>query len=239
MRFYDIHTHRREVHSDIISVVSVDLGDEAVRNSQSLLPDRGLQDGIPCDFDSYSEIREGNAFFSVGVHPWHVASIRMEVVQSLALNPCVIAIGETGLDKATAKTLQDFSLQHALFLEHIQLSEKIRKPLIIHCVRAWNELLHIRKTVKPSMPWIIHGFRGKAATASQLLEAGLFLSFGAFYHPEALKIAWEKKRLLAETDDKNISIKEIYCQIADDLHIPLETLAEEIETIFKTSLLSH
>ena len=215
MVYYDIHTHRVERSPDVISVTSADLRDESVRHALSMSQDK---------------------YYSMGVHPWYFDMNLMEKVEEYALKPRVIAIGETGLDKTTAKTSSEFSLQRELFLKHIQLSEKTQKPLIIHCVRAWSELLHIRKTVKPSMPWIVHGFRGKPSIASQLLEAGLFLSFGAYYHPEALKLAWEKQRLLAETDDKSVDIKEIYQQIASDLFISIESLAQVIEQTFLTSL---
>ena len=215
MVYYDIHTHRAERSPDVISVTSADLRDESVQNALSIITD---------------------AYYSVGVHPWNVDLEGMELVQEYSLKPNVVAIGETGLDKTTAKTSSEFSLQRELFWKHVQLSEKIKKPLIIHCVKAWSDLLHIRKMVKPSIPWIVHGFRGKPSIASQLLDAGLYLSFGAYYHPEALKLAWEQKRLLAETDDQSVDIKEIYQQIASDLFISIESLAQAIEHIFLTTL---
>lgn len=146
----------------------------------------------------------------------------------------VAAIGETGLDKITAKDENNFELQQELFLMHARLAEETGKLLIVHCVKAWDELLHVHKSIKPLVPWIIHGFRGNGILAEQLLNAGLYLSFGTSYNPEALKTAWEKRRLLVETDNKNIDIRNVYKLIANDLNISKEELSEAIETFFIT-----
>lgn len=177
------------------------------------------------------------AYYSVGVHPWHPDKNLMPKVRKYAALPSVVAIGETGLDKITADTPEGFMLQQELFLEHIHLSETIGKPLIIHCVKAWDELLHIRKITQPSAPWIIHGFRGKEALAVQLLNTGLYLSFGSFYNRYALKTAWNRHRLLIETDDKQTNIRDIYQQIADELQITIHDLSCETGVFFKTQLL--
>jgi TatD DNase family protein len=65
------------------------------------------------------------------------------------------ALGECGLDKITAS---DFELQKVVFKKQIQLSEKHQKPLIIHCVKAHQELIEIKKELKPKQVWIFHGF---------------------------------------------------------------------------------
>lgn len=161
----------------------------------------------------------------------------MEKVIRYATQPAVVAIGETGLDKITAGSPETFKRQQELFTQHIRLSEETGKPLIIHCVKAWDELLHIRKATHPAVPWIIHGFRGKELLATQLLDAGLYLSFGSFYNPEALKAAWKRHHLLIETDDKQTNIREVYQQIASELKITVDLLSDEIGTIFKTKLL--
>lgn len=52
------------------------------------------------------------------------------------------------------------------------------KPLVIHLVKAVDELLKVKRDLRPSNPWIIHGFRGKAALAEEYLKHGFYLSFG-------------------------------------------------------------
>ena len=212
MTYYDIHTHRPSLHPEDLAIVSVDIRKPFVLNNQ---------------------------FYSVGVHPWYIDCFDREAIDDLfakvcrlALHPRVKAIGETGLDKNTAKPASDFLLQRELLISHARLSEKVKKPLIIHCVKAWNDLLSIRQSIKPAIPWIIHGFRGKVALAIRLLDVGLYLSFGLHYNIDSLKIAWSKRRLLLETDDKNITICEVYQQVANDLDISEQELAKEIEELW-------
>ena len=210
MIYYDIHTHQPKVHEEDIAVISLDLR----------YPDMWPE--LLYVSDSIYE------YYSVGIHPWYPDQSLMTKVHELAPLPFVVAIGETGLDK----TKDDFKLQQDIFTEHIILSEKVKKPLIIHCVRALNELLHIRKATNPSMPWIIHGFRGKAALAEQLMDAGLYLSFSATHNKDSLKAAWKQHRLLAETDDINTDIRHVYTQIANNLDITQKELSNEIERFF-------
>lgn len=216
MRYYDIHTHQPAAHADDIAILSINLRD----------PQNPLV-----------KVTDFPKHYSIGIHPWHPDKRMMEKVIRYATQPAVVAIGETGLDKITAGSPETFKRQQELFTQHIRLSEETGKPLIIHCVKAWDELLHIRKATHPAVPWIIHGFRGKELLATQLLDAGLYLSFGSFYNPEALKAAWKRHHLLIETDDKQTNIREVYQQIASELKITVDLLSDEIGTIFKTKLL--
>ena len=227
---YDIHTHQQPLHAGDISVISLDLHDQADLSRISSVAE------YLSIIQSQGRIHANNQdqYYSVGIHPWNPDKSLMAKVRMYAALPFVIAIGETGLDKISAKTQDEFILQHELFTKHIRLSEETGKPLIIHCVKAWNEILHLHKTTKPLMPWIIHGFRGKKMLADQLLSAGLYLSFGALHNKDAVRSAWEKRRLLAETDDTKTDIHEIYSRIAQNLNIPPEELSEEIEIIFNT-----
>ena len=78
-------------------------------------------------------------------------------------------------------------LQKEVFLAQANLAEETHKPLIIHCVKAWADLIACKKAVKPEMPWIIHGFRGNGELASQLVRLGFYLSFGDRFNPSALR----------------------------------------------------
>ena len=221
MIFFDLHSHRPSQQSEDVTIISVDLCDQS-----SLL-----------SVDIAKNIHPG--YYSAGIHPWYIDKTFIHEVRKLALLPSVVAIGETGLDKITAAGTDTFKLQQELFMEHIALSEKVKKPLIIHCVKAWDELLHICKSAKPTMPWIIHGFRGKAALAGQLMDAGLYLSFGANHNTDSLKAAWKQHRLLAETDDTNTDIRYVYKQIANNLDITVKELSDSIEKIFKSEFFDN
>jgi len=145
----------------------------------------------------------GDYLLSVGIHPWDTVGIIGNLHASLAeaaTDPRVIAIGETGLDSLRGASLAE---QQDIFTEHICLSERLQKPLIIHSVHTIHIILHLHRKIRHKMPWAIHGFRGKAEVMAQLHAAGIYTSLGSV-HP-----AWLKEQLpdnimpdliLAETD---------------------------------------
>ena len=228
MVYYDIHTHQSAVIENDIAIISVDL------RNMDMLPASLLTHSIISKKSTTRNNKTNSRveYYSVGIHPWYPDKSLMTKVCEYAKLDFVVAIGETGLDKITANSTDGFKLQQELFIEHIILSEKIKKPLIIHCIKAWGELLHIHKSTKPEMPWVVHGFRGKEILACQLLNAGMYLSFDSFHKADSLKAAWEKRRLLAETDNSNTDIHNVYKHISDTLDIPVEALSNEIEAFF-------
>jgi Mg-dependent DNase len=196
--FFDLHTHRIPIDQDVTAIVSVDA-------SNPVMP-------------AYT-------YLSVGVHPRDADIPGIFFSEAMAMYPGVVAIGETGLDKMAAASLAQ---QKELFTTHIVLAEKTHKPLIIHCVKAWQELIHLRKQYTSDIPWIIHGFRGNGRLARQLLQFGFYFSFGPYFQLDALRIAWTTHRLYAETDDSGISIIEVYRRITSQLSISCEALSHEI-----------
>ena len=148
----------------------------------------------------------------------------MDGLRGLASGPEVVAIGEAGLDTLAESPMD---LQKEVFLVQANLAEETHKPLIIHCVKAWADLIACKKAVKPEMPWIIHGFRGNGELASQLVRLGFYLSFGDRFNPSALRAAWPDF-LFLETDDKSIDIRGVYQNVAEALDIPEEKLRIQI-----------
>lgn len=174
----------------------------------------------------FSSDEEG--LFSVGFHPWQADEFSDELLQKLkkwAEDKRFVMVGECGLDK-NGKTSLETQIQ--VFEKQIILSEKIQKPMIIHCVGYFNELFALKKQVNPSQKWIIHGFRGKPELATQALKAGFELSFGEHFNPESIGLTPIDK-LFVETDESNSSVAEIYRQIALIKKItPEELIAGEL-----------
>ena len=164
-----------------------------------------------------------------GLHPWR-ASAEL-VVPDLST---VIAIGECGLDALQGPSLER---QEEVFLRQISLSEDIGKPLIIHCVKALDRLLRLRKDLNPMQPWMFHSFRGKPQQLQSLLDAGFFISFGFHHNEESLR-ACPMERLLLETDDNTEHpIAELYNNVARERGIEVSVLcqimAENYLTFFR------
>jgi TatD DNase family protein len=116
--------------------------------------------------------------FTAGIHPWHLNKNNqqqlVEFIFQVAGNSNLIAIGEAGFDKLRGPGME---LQKLTFEEQVKIAEEYRKPIIIHCVRAWDVLLASHRNLKPSTKWLVHGFRGKKELAVQLLSRGMYLSF--------------------------------------------------------------
>lgn len=159
---------------------------------------------------SPGEERPEGYLYSVGVHPWDTAPFNNEELDSAARQSNVVMIGETGLDKLKGPSMDE---QKRLLITHIELSEQLHKPLLLHCVKAFNELLTLRKEMRPTQPWIIHGFRGKPQQALQLTASGLYLSLGAKFNAETAAVIPDD-RLLIETDDSLTDIGEVAKEIA-------------------------
>ena len=100
-------------------------------------------------------------------------------------------LGECGLDRLRGGT-EAFQLE--IFEAQIALAEHFRLPVTLHIVRAWDALLRLHNSLRPSTQWTVHGFRGKPALARQLLDAGIDLSFGAQYNPESYSLTPPERR---------------------------------------------
>ena len=171
--------------------------------------------------DAFSPLPEH--FYSVGLHPWHISNdwrTQMAKLLVMALHTHVLMIGETGLDKKNSPASMETQLE--VFREHIRLNELIRKPLIIHCVKAFDELLAIRKETKATLPWIVHGFRGGVEQWQQLSRAGLHVSLGKHYDTELIK-QLPLHQLLLESDDTT-ELDTVYDRASHDTGISIPEL---------------
>ncbi len=117
-------------------------------------------------------------------------------------------IGECGLDRLCATP---YDLQLAAFEAQIALSEELCRPIILHCVRALDDVLRLKRGT--TQPWIWHGFRGKPQQLQQLLDHGFYVSFGFRHHAESLR-ACPSDRLFLETDDTPAPIAPLYATAA-------------------------
>lgn len=208
MELYDIHTHQ--------------IPSEKIDN----LNRSYILDVEPLGFEAAKENYREN-MFSCGIHPWYSndSESRFPHLSKIASDPKIVAIGETGLDKIKGPSLD---IQIPVFKDHIAISEEFKKPLIIHVVKAWQELYHIRKELNPSQPWIIHGFRGNPHITQQMAKAGFMFSIGKRFNPDSLKYI-PNESLFLETDEEEIDIKEVYEQVACAMDWDIKDLAAWVE----------
>ncbi len=172
----------------------------------------------------YGQEPPSGCFCSAGLHPWFLeenATTGFGWLESVALNPSVLAIGEAGIDLLRGPSAE---IQERVFTAQAELAERLRKPLIVHMVRGADRLLRIRKNLSPDMPWLVHGFRGGAALASQLMDSGMALSFGRRFNAEALRYAG-MANLLVETDGQ-CDIDDVISVVAQSLEVSADDVRE-------------
>lgn len=170
-------------------------------------------DGIISVDPSFSSFEAGK-HYSTGIHPWLTGQedidVKIALLDALATREEIVAIGETGIDRRRGAS-ED--IQTDIFVRHILLASLTGKPLIIHNVKALDEILRLHKKHRPDNPWIIHGFRGNPAVARQLTSRGIYLSLGARFNPD-VPAAIPPHLLLAETDESDLPIQSIAAAIS-------------------------
>ena len=206
--FIDIHTHTTKSRDNLIQIVNLNLNQ-------------------PCPEQGY---------YSYGIHPWTLDKADFQMDESLnklrenLQQPKVVALGEAGLDKMHKAS---FEKQIELFERQIELSETLKKPMILHDVRSHNEIIALRKKHKAKQPWILHGFSGTEQDVKQFIGQGIYLSVGeSLLHPER-KIHKSFKfidlnYLFLETDMTEIGVETIYEAVANMLEMELSTLKTRI-----------
>lgn len=216
MQYFNLHTHQ-------------------YTNQQGVLE---LVNQYPQEFDV------AIPFYSIGIHPLYIDENRLEsdfqiVNEKLALPEC-LALGECGLDK---RSETPFEIQVTVLEKQLALVEKHQKPVVIHCVAAFQELIAIKKKLKISVPILIHGFSKKEELAKQLIDNGFYVSFGKnlLRNPELESVfkSIPNDRFLLETDMITEGIHEVYVVAAHYKNIEVSELQEMINNnckkIFDTS----
>lgn len=190
MDFLDLHTHKTAQKIGVHSIQSLSLTSDIFLAMPKTKP------------------------ISVGLHPWYATieklELQMKYMSVLAKQPNVKLIGECGLDRLKGENLEN---QIIVLEKQIALAETLNKPLILHCVKCFSELIEIKDRLKVKVPMIIHGFNKNEKLGQQLLNKGFLLSFGAAILKEdsgAAQLAQQCDIFFLETDDSEISIEEIY-----------------------------
>lgn len=216
-KYIDIHTHNSKLQNDVTSLRNI------IANQPFHV--------------------EQNINYSIGLHPWYLELSSKESDLSDLMKIChlpdVKAVGEIGLDRLCET---NFDLQIEMFERQLLLAEQLDKPVIIHCVRAFSDIISIKKRLKPKVPIIIHGFNQNKQVLSELIRHQFYVSIGpavldinsnAFFLLDQIP----KEQLFFETDESDLHISKIYEMAALRLKIPEYELIKQVnlnfETVFK------
>ncbi len=222
--FVDIHTHFRNNKPDVISVLNISQKDILFHNRDSL------------------SSAADSTYFSAGLHPWFLNTDNFELDFSTLSEQMkcqrVIALGECGLDRLKGA---DLTFQTPVFEAQIRLAVSFSKPVVIHCVKAFNEIIAIKKRLKPHIPLIIHGFNQNKTILADLIKNDFYISIGEkVVHANSNAAAVVKwipvERLFLETDDIEMDITTVYEKVAELKAMELAELKSNIVDNFNRIL---
>lgn len=201
---YNIHTHRFSGNEEIVELVS-----QYPRETDISVPS-----------------------FTVGIHPWYIneelfdEDLRL-IEHFISLQNCR-AIGECGFDKRINTPL---NVQEKVLIPQLLLAEKYKKPVILHCVAAYQEMIALKRQLRLTVPLIVHGFSKNAQVAESLWKNGFYLSFGKYLllNPELGEVlkTVPLEQLFLETDTMEQSIFEVYGKAESILNRNLEGVIED------------
>ncbi|XP_042513999.1 uncharacterized metal-dependent hydrolase YabD isoform X2 [Macadamia integrifolia] len=145
-----------------------------------------------------------------GLHPWYVADRSPNWLNSLRnffdTTPWA-AVGEIGLDKGSHGKEISFIDQVQVFRQQLELAKGLQRPVSVHCVRAFGDLLEILQSAGPFPAGVIlHSYLGSAEMVPEFAKLGAYFSFSGFLM--SMKPQKAKKmlklvptdRILLETD---------------------------------------
>lgn len=185
-----------------------------------------------------NELNLNAKIYSSGIHPAYINSTTIDeeinLINHHILDKNCLAIGEIGLDKLCET---DFNLQIEVFEKQIKIAEENQLPIIIHSVRAYQEILHIRKKMNITVPFIFHGFNKNEQLLQQIIVQNCFASFGKnLLYNKNLQIIFANlsaKYFFLENDSSEIPIQEIYVFAADLRKISIEELQQQMAENWK------
>lgn len=173
--------------------------------------------------------------FSAGIHPNDAGRNipnQFDWLEEISKHKNCVAIGECGLDGII--DVND-SIQEDVFYRQIELANERNKPLIIHCVRRFSQLIPLKKKAK--VPMIVHGFNKRKTVGEELQKHQFYLSFGktVLHHVNLQQFVkdFPLQKLFLETDDDDFNLQELYQKVAELKGITIEELQEKMKENLK------
>ena len=218
-RFYDAHCHIQNTRTP----------DELVQNMHAYNVELILCNATqPIEWDTICEMthRHKNIFGALGIHPWHISQTpynwQEELKKRLIATPKLM-VGEIGLDKHHP----NIDKQIAIFQTQLQMAAELRRGACIHCVGAWDKILHTLKENKRALPpvMIFHKFNGNIKIMQDLMTlCNAYFSFADKPNPDIIG-SIPQDRILTESDtDTPADVIANTKNIANLLNMDLNTL---------------
>ncbi len=207
---YNLHTHSYSANPNVFEVVN-------------RYPYEAID--VPC--------------YTTGIHPWYIdvdkRDEHLSIIEQRLQDRACLALGECGLDKRIEIPLE---VQAEIFEKQLLLAKKYKKPVILHLVAAFQELVEIKKKLDVDVPMVVHGFSKNAQVAGQLLDNGFYLSFGKYLlrNPQLSSVfaGVPDDRFFLETDTIEEGITEVYAKAALARNMNIDALTHQVGKNFKS-----
>jgi TatD DNase family protein len=280
VRYFDAHTH---LNFEVFKNDYKEVINKALQNNIGMINSGTQKYTSLLALEIAKEFENYPIFASVGLHPLHTflsyhdkkevneknykyeEDFDFDYYLNLASEKKVVAIGECGLDffriKENEKEIKN--KQKEIFLKQIYLAYQVKKPLVIHCRLALDELfliLNQNKNLLLEKPGVMHFFAGDKKQAKKFLDLNFYFTFGGvitfsrdyddviYYLP--------KEKILTETDAPYVTplpyrgrrneptyVKEVVKKIAEIKSISEEELENQIikntEIVFNLDLAKY
>lgn len=178
-----------------------------------------------------SSARVLDTLFTLERHPWTTTSILSESEKETFIShlhhPNCLGLGEIGLDKVKGPPLAE---QIAILRQLLQIASNEKKSVVLHCVKAFDEVIALKKEFGGIEKWAIHGFAKHPDLAKQLVQQGFYLSVNVsrMKQPSDVLSAIPVDKLFLETDDGEELIEENYLCAAKCLKMDAAELTAQI-----------
>lgn len=203
--FIDIHTHQHYHDEDVLSLRSLFL----------------------------TETLKGKQKHTVGVHPWEIVKTPNEwetiLRKKLSHGDC-LGLGECGIDRAIQTPID---LQLSFLEKQLKLYREFpQKLVVVHCVRAYSDLIPFFKQY-PELNYLLHDYNGGVEQTLELMKFSCYFSYGQKLdqlQSKAMKSLSHipLDRLFLETDDSKIHIIEQYQKLADLKEIEIGVVRNQL-----------
>jgi TatD DNase family protein len=220
----NVHTHIEIPEKRKMQIMSIDIRD-------------ALENGF-----------EPQGPFSIGIHPWYIDELVIDeaydLVKKYITHDQCMSLGEAGLDRSIKTSINE---QLEVFEKQIEMAiDHNIHSIMIHCVRAFPDILSIVKKKNYKGSLIFHDYNGKPDMTAQLLRYNVFFSFGEKLFNKNSGALQSLKHipshlLLLESDDMNHkSIEDVYEKASELLSIDLkglyQVILENAESAFGKSI---
>lgn len=124
-----------------------------------------------------------NVYGIVGIHPHdskEATKENLDIIEELAKEPKIMAIGEIGLDFHFDDRESD-EIQKDCFISQLELADKLDMPVVIHSRDADNETFEILSKFKethPNLVAVLHCYSGDVELLEKYIKLGFYITMG-------------------------------------------------------------